>query len=221
MEFLENLKNDVVKILYDCDGIKISAEDAPFQLKGGVVSPMFCDASVLEGPVETRGRVVSALLFWMNTMFSNVDAVVGVASGGISWATSLANCRCLDLLRAHAAPKDHGLCNQIDGRIRRDGANVVVIDDIITSGHSVLSVVDALREGKDGKRANVLAVFSIFDWDFPSVNKKFEEAGVTKHHITDFDTVLRYGFENNLFSDSSIENKNFSERIARFCEDFR
>lgn len=221
MEFLENAKREVVETLYDCDAVKISAENEPFQLKGGVVSPLFCDASALENTVETRGKVVSALLFMMNTMYSNVDAIVGVASGGISWATSLANSRCLPLLRAHAAPKDHGLCNQIDGQIPYDGANVVVIDDIITSGHSVLSVVNALRKGKNGKRANVLAVFSIFDWDFPSVNQKFEEANVVKHHITDFNTVLKYGFENNKFSDDSIENVAFSERIAAFCADFR
>lgn len=221
MDFLEHAKKEVVKTLYDCNGIKISKEEEPFQLKGGVVSPMFCDASVLENTVETRGRVVSALLFWMNTVCGNVNAVVGVASGGISWATSLANSRCLPLIRAHAAPKDHGLCNQIDGQIPFDGANVVVIDDIITSGHSVLSVVEALREGKDGKKANVLAVFSIFDWDFPSVNQKFEEANVTKYHVTDFDTVLKYGFEHQLFSEDSSENTRFSERIARFCEDFR
>lgn len=221
MGFLEHARQEVVKTLYESDAIKISSEEAPFQLKGGVVSPIFCDASVLENTVETRGRVVSALLFWMNTVCSNVDAVVGVASGGISWATSLANSRCLPLLRAHAAPKDHGLCNQIDGQLPFDGANVVVIDDIITSGHSVLSVVEALREGKNGKKANVLAVFSIFDWDFPSVNKKFEEANVTKYHITDFDTVLKYGFEHQLFSNDSIENTKFAERLAFFCADFR
>ena len=90
------------------------------------------------------------------------------------------------------------LHNQIEGELPKDGAKVVIIDDVITTGGSTLSVVEALRRGKNGKRAEVLGVFTVFDWDFTVVNKKFEDAGVSKTRITTMESVVRYGIEHGL-----------------------
>lgn len=213
-KFFENAQREIVKTLYKSNALKFDLENK-FQLKGGIVSPMYCETGVLENTLEARGSVGSALNFWLGVDFQKVriDAIVGIASGGISWATSIANCRALPLIRAHGVPKNHGLCGQLDGELPFDGANVIVIDDMITSGHSAMSVVKALREGKNGKRANVLAVCSIFDWDFPSVNKKFEEAGIRKCHITSLAEVLQYGFDHKLFPEGA------EEQIQRFYKE--
>ena len=200
MDFVKEAQKRVIKTLYDCNAVKVDLVNK-FQLKGGFLSPVFVDAGVLESTIDTRGTVSSALLTLVHEDFKrtrnrlDIDAVVGVVSGGISWAASLANCDALSLLRAHAYPKDHGLKNQIDGELPFDGAKVIVIDDVITSGKSVLSVVDALRAGKDGKKANVLKVYTIFDWCFSSVDAKFEEVGVEKKHLISFKDLLDYGFE--------------------------
>jgi len=203
-QFFKEAKEEIIETLYAKNAIKWNLTDK-FQLKGGILSPMFCNAGILENTIETRGTVSSALIFWLGYHFKDVDAVVGMASGGISWATSLANCKCLPLLRAHAIPKNHGLLNQFDGELPFDGAKVIVIDDIITSGKSVLNVVNALREGVEGKKAEVVAVFSIFDWNFAATNHRFENAGVKKFHIISFDEVLQYGFENSLLPEGAAE----------------
>jgi len=203
-DFLEKAKREIVQTLYEKNAIKWNLEEK-FQLKGGVLSPMFCNAGILENTLDTRGTVASSLIFWLGYNFREVDAIVGMASGGISWATSLANSKGLPLLRGHATPKNHGLLNQFDGELPFDGAKVIVIDDIVTSGKSILNVVNALREGVDGKKAEVLAVFTIFDWDFPKANQRFEDAGVKKFHIISFDEVLNYGFEHNLLPEGAAE----------------
>jgi len=203
-EFFKKAKREVIETLYSKNAIKWNLKDK-FQLKSGVLSPMFCNAGVLENTLETRGSVISAMVFWLGYNFKKADAIVGMASGGISWATSIANSKGLDFLRAHARPKEYGLLNQFEGELPFDGAKVIVIDDIITTGKSVLNVVNALHEGVDGKKAEVLAVFSIFDWDFPHVNQRFEKAGVKKYHIISFEEVLAYGFEHNLLPEGAEE----------------
>lgn len=197
MDFFEHFPQDVAELLYAKNAVKIDLENG-FNLKGGVRSPVFCDMPVLQSDVRARSQICGLLLFWVNKHYQNIDAVVGVASGGIGWAASLTGNKLLPLLCAHAVPKDHGLNNQIDGELPFDGANVLVIDDTVTSGRSVLSVIKALREGKNGKKANVLGVCSVFDWDFPVVNKRFEEMGVEKRHIITFGTLLEYGATNKL-----------------------
>jgi len=198
MDFIRNTQDRVIETLYECDAVKVDLVNK-FQLKGGYLSPVYCDTGVLESTIQTRGFTSTALLALVHNDFNrlNIDAIVGVVSGGISWAASLANCDALSLLRAHAHPKDHGLKNQIDGELPFDGAKVVVIDDMITSGKSVLSVVEALRAGKNGKKAEVLGVYSIFDWCFPAVDAKFKEAGVEKNHLIAFEDLLDYGFKHN------------------------
>ena len=211
MDYLKNAQMRVIKTLYDCNAVKIDLVNQ-FHLKGGYVSPVYCDTGVLESTLETRGMVSSSMLGLVHLDFKkkmnqlDVDAVVGVVSGGISWAASLANCDGLSLLRAHSQPKNHGLCNQIDGELPFDGAKVIIIDDIITSGQSVLNVVHALRAGKNGKRAKVLGVYSIFDWCFPSVDAKFAEAQVEKKHLIAFKELLDYGFENHKLPEEAEES---------------
>ncbi|MBO5284329.1 MAG: hypothetical protein J6B00_00465 [Alphaproteobacteria bacterium] len=199
MDFFEHLPQDVAELLFAKNAVKIDLENG-FALKGGIHSPVFCEMPVLQSDVDARSQICGLLLFWVNRHYRDIDAVVGVASGGIGWAASLAGNKLLPLLCAHAVPKDHGMHNQIDGELPFDGAKVLVIDDTVTSGRSVLSVIKALREGKNGKKADVLGVCSVFDWDFPVVNQKFAEMGVEKMHILTFGSLLKYGVVHNLLT---------------------
>lgn len=218
MCFLEDSRKRVIKALYDCNAVKVDLVNK-FQLKGGFLSPVFVDASVLL-KADPRGFVSSALLILVHEDFKksrnrlDINAVVGVATGGMCWATILANCDLLDLLTGHAYAKDHGLQNQIDGELPYDGANVVVIDNVITSGKSVLNVVEALRAGKNGKKANVLKVYTIFDWCFPEVDAEFKKAGVEKKHLISVKELLEYGFEHGkLPKDAEAQIREFAKEI--------
>lgn len=214
--FLEESKKRVIETLYDCGAVKVDLVNK-FQLKGGFLSPVFIDATVLQ-KADTRGFVSSALLILVHEDFRktrnhlNIDAVVGVASGGVCWASILANCDLLDLLTGHAYAKDHGLLNQIDGDFSCDNPKAIVIDNIITSGTSVLSVVEALRNGN--KKAEVAGVYTLIDWCFPSVNANFKEAGVEKKCLISVKEILDYGFEHRrLPQDAEEQIRAFSKEI--------
>ncbi len=200
VNILKDSPDELAQTLFRIGAVKVNFSK-PYRLGSGDLSPLYCDARLLLSDVDARSQVCSRILFWINSRYREIDAVVGVASGGIAWAMSLANCKTLPCLYARRDPKDHGLLNQIEGTLPNDGAKVVVIDDVITTGRSTLSVCEALRRGKDGKRAEVLGVFTIFDWDFTVVNQRFDQAKISKTRIVTLDSLVNYGVQNGFLSD--------------------
>lgn len=198
----------VVTNMYSKGAVNIDFENQYF-LSSGVKSPLYIEAGVLVSSFDARADIAGALLFWINEhcreQKTKVDAVVGIAQGGIVWASSVANSKALPMLYAFAKKKDHGLFNQIAGELPFDGCKVIVLDDAITTGYSALEVVKALREGKNGKKAEVLGVYSIFDWNFPEVNDKFKELGVEKHHLVSVQSLLDYGVQNGMIDAETVE----------------
>ncbi|MBR5599324.1 MAG: hypothetical protein IKW39_04710 [Alphaproteobacteria bacterium] len=198
----------VVASMFKNKAVRINF-DTPYLLNSGIESPLYIEAGALLSDFGVRGTVVSSLLFWVNDhcrkLNTTVDAIVGIAQGGIVWASSIANNKGLPLLYAFAKPKDHGLFNQIVGDIPFNGARVIVIDDAITTGYSALEVVKALRIGKDGKKANVIGVYSIFDWGFSQVNEKFVELGIEKQSLVSVDTLIDYGAKNNYLKPKEVD----------------
>lgn len=176
-----------------------------YLLGSGVMSPLYVDAGALLGDPNSRSRLCCLFTFWINQFHPEIDAVVGIANGGVSYASAVAGSKMIPLLLGLPKAKDHGLHNQIIGEIPFDGAKVALIDDVITTGRSALSVVEALRNGKNGKKAEVVGVYSIFDWDFKSVNNKFAENGVKKHSLTTIKSLLDFGVEKKLISPSEAE----------------
>lgn len=202
VKFIEDAPQMVSENLFKNGAVKIDLENY-FMLSAGISSPLYCDARQLYSDFNARSRVSAVFLFWINQYHPNIDAIVGVTSGGIGWATTIANNKLLPLLYVRPEPKHHGLFNQIEGDLPFDGANVIVVDDVITTGQSSLKVVKALRDGKNGKKANVLSVCTVFDWDFPDVNKQFEDAGIEKRHLMTFRSLLEYGVEHKLLSEDA------------------
>lgn len=207
VNYLNSTPNDIAEKLFQIGAIKVNLSEY-YKLGSGDYSPLYVDARALCSDVAARAMIAGRIVMWVHSEFKKVDAVVGVASGGIAWAMSFGNCDMIPVLYARKDAKDHGLLNQIEGELPKDGARVVVIDDVITTGGSALSVVKALREGKNGKKANVLGVFTIFDWDFTSVNKKFEELNIPKTHMVTLDTVVKYGVSHNLLSEEDEKQIN-------------
>lgn len=191
----------ILQLFFQEKVIKVDLENG-FTLKNGEKSPVFFDSEALES-AERRDWISSA--FAMALSNETPDAFIGVVGGGVSWASSLAGSRLKPLLRARAQAKNYGLYNQIGGNLPFDGAKVVVIDDVITSGDNIIKVVNALRAGKDGKHAEVVGVYVIFDWDFPAVNEKFAQAGIKKTHLFSFRDVLDFGKMRGCFSEEEID----------------
>lgn len=214
MDFLKLAKKAIIKNLFAQGAVHVDITKK-FLLKGGVVSPVYCNVGVLECSMSMRSTISGALTIWTGQNCPDVDVVVGVVSGGISWASCIANNKALPLIRVHAYPKDHGLCKQIEGEMSLKGKKVLVVDDIITSGKSALEVVRVLRNNG----ADIVGIISIFDWDFPKINRKFKDENVRKHHLFTFKELLDYGFEQQLLpTEAKEEIKQFAKDIAAAAE---
>ena len=213
MDFIKETKERVCELLYQQNAVKVNIENT-FTLKGDIKSPLWFNLGVLETDFGTRSSIASALHILL-TCKHDFDAVAGVVSGGVSWASNIANSRALPLIRVHSEPKNHGLFNQIEGEIPEDGARVLVVDDAVTTGKNALKVIEALRRGEDGRRAQVVALCTIFDWHFSAVDEKFYQAGVQKFSLVGFQEVLDYGYERNLLPE------NAKPSINAFCEQYR
>lgn len=214
VDYLKDAPDEIAKMLFKLGAVKVNLSNY-YRLGSGDFSPLYVDARQLLSDVDARGQVSSRILFWVNNCYPEIDAVVGVASGGIGWAMTLANCKLLPVLYARRDAKDHGLFNQIEGELPKDGAKVVVLDDVITTGRSALSVCEALQCGKNGKKAEVLGVFTVFDWDFSVVNKQFEEAGIPKTRIIPLNTLIAYGINHGLLSDE--DKRQIEEFYRQHC----
>ena len=214
VDYLKDAPDEIAKMLFKLGAVKVNLSNY-YRLGSGDFSPLYVDARQLLSDMDARSRVSSRILFWVNSHYPEIDAVVGVASGGIGWAMTLANCKLLPVLYARRDAKDHGLLNQIEGELPKDGAKVVVLDDVITTGRSALSVCEALQRGKNGKKAEVLGVFTVFDWDFSVVNKQFEEAGIPKTRIIPLKTLIAYGINHGLLSDE--DKRQIEEFYRQHC----
>lgn len=202
MDFLKKFKEELIEQLFNEGIIKINLKE-DFILKGGTHSPMFFDSGMLESSLR-RDSIYSAFVLSFSYLYGEIDMVAGVSSGGISWGSTLAHSQIKPFLRVYAEPKRYGLFDQIAGELVFDGVKVLVVDDVVTTGHAAINVIDALRRGKNGKKAKIIAFCAIFDWDFPSVNAKIEAAGVKKIHLLSFNDVFEYGKKHNLFSPEEI-----------------
>lgn len=213
MDFIKETKERVCELLYQQNAVKVNLVDG-FTLKSGIKSPLWFNLGVLESDFGTRSSVASALHILL-TRNHDFDVVAGVVSGGVSWASNIANSRALPLIRTYSEPKNFGLCNQIEGDLPNDGARVLLVDNSVTSGGNVLKVVDALRKGVDGKRAEIVGFCTIFDWDFPAVNEKFISVGVKKFSLVRFQEVIDYGFEHGYLTED------VRPAIEAFCQQYR
>jgi orotate phosphoribosyltransferase len=208
-KIIQQTKERAIKLLYQQNAVRIDLErgfafdpEKGFTDKGNIKSPVYFNLGVLENDPATRFDIASALHILLANNH-DFEAIVGVVSGGISWASSIANSRMLPLIRVHGQPKEYGLCNHIDGELPKDGVRVLIIDDAVTTGQNALNVVNALRAVDNQKRAYVTELYAIFDWHFPFVDEQFYKAGVQKTSLTSFEEVLDYGFVNKLLPEEA------------------
>ena len=160
----------------------------PFTWASGIKSPIYCDNRLILTAPEVRVLVENAIAATVKREYPDAEVLMGTATAGIAHAAIAAHLLNLPMGYVRSGSKDHGRRNQIEGRLEK-GQKVVVIEDLISTGGSVLDTVEALRAAG----AEVLGVVSIFTYGMKKGIERLAAANVRNVSLTDLDTVAREG----------------------------
>ncbi len=170
------------------DLLKIKAvflrPDEPFTWASGIKSPVYCDNRLTLSDVSVREDVENALADTVRENYPEAEALFGTSTAGIAHAAITAQILGLPMGYVRSGAKDDGLKNRIEGKLV-PGQKVVVIEDLISTGGSVIEVVDALRE----EGAEVLGIASIFTYGMKKGLERLKSAGVKNISLTNFDEL--------------------------------
>ncbi len=193
-----------MKKLIAKDLLKIKAvffrPEEPFTWASGIKSPVYCDNRLTLSDHAVRCDVEQGLAKLVREHFPEAEALMGTSTAGIAHAAITAHLLELPMGYVRSGSKDHGRKNRIEGRLEK-GEKVVVIEDLISTGGSVLETVEALRE----EGAEVLGVVAIFTYNMKKGAERLAEANVKAVTLTDFDTVAEVAAEEGYIPASDIE----------------
>ncbi len=164
--------------------------DEPFTWASGIKSPVYCDNRLTLTAPEVRLDVESGLAETIRQFYPTAEVLMGTSTAGIAHAAITAHLMGLPMGYVRSSAKDHGRQNQIEGRLE-PGQKVVVVEDLISTGGSVLEVVEVLREAG----AEVLGIASIFTYGMQKGLDRLAAAQVVNHSLTNFDTVAQVAAE--------------------------
>ncbi len=164
--------------------------DEPFTWASGIKSPVYCDNRLTLTAPQVRLDVETGLSELVREYYPEAEVLMGTSTAGIAHAAITAHLMGLPMGYVRSGAKDHGRKNQIEGRLE-PGQKVVVIEDLISTGGSVLEVVNVLREAG----AQVLGVASIFTYGMQKGLERLAAAEVTNHSLTNFDVIARVAAE--------------------------
>ena len=186
------------------DLLKIKAvffrPDEPFTWASGIKSPVYCDNRLTLTAPEVRLDVEEGLAELIKTHYPEAEVLMGTSTAGIAHAAITAHILNMPMGYVRSGTKDHGRQNQIEGRLEK-GQKVVVVEDLISTGGSVIEVVNVLREAG----AEVLGVVSIFTYGMKKGLERLAEAEVKNISLTNFDVVAQAAAEEGYIAHEDVE----------------
>ena len=182
--------------------------EEPFTWASGIRSPIYCDNRLILTAPEVRDGVEMALAQTVSREYPEAEVLMGTATAGIAHAAIAAHLLGLPMGYVRSGAKDHGRKNQIEGRLE-PGQKVVVVEDLISTGGSVIETAEVLREAG----AEVLGVVSIFTYGMKKGLDRLAAAGLKNVSLTDLDAVAEVGAEKGYIRPEDVE------RLLRFRDD--
>ena len=164
--------------------------DEPFTWASGIKSPVYCDNRLILTAPDVRTEVETALMQTIRREYPDAEVLMGTSTAGIAHAAITAQMMGLPMGYVRSSSKDHGRQNQIEGRLEK-GQKVVVVEDLISTGGSVLEVVNVLREAG----AEVLGIVSIFTYGMKKGLERLAVANVKNVSLTNFDVIAQVAAE--------------------------
>ena len=180
---MNELKTTIAKDLLKIKAVFFSP-DKPFTWASGIKSPVYCDNRLTLTAPKVRNDVEEGLATLIKNNYPNAQVLMGTSTAGIAHAAITAHILDMPMGYVRSGAKDHGRQNQIEGKLEK-GQKVVVVEDLISTGGSVLEVVNVLREAG----ADVLGIVSIFTYGMKKGLERMENAEVKNISLTDFDTI--------------------------------
>ena len=180
----KKVAEQTVNYLTQINAIKLNTKK-PFTWTSGIKSPIYCDNRLILSFPNVRKFVADKMTEIVENKYGKDISIAGVATGAIAIGAMIAERLNLPYAYVRPEPKGHGLKNQIEGNIKK-GSNVVVIEDLISTGKSSLNAINALKS----EAYNVMGMLSIFSYNFEFANKKFENENISINCLSDYNTLV-------------------------------
>lgn len=196
---MEEIKKQFASKLLNIKAIKLQPNN-PFTWASGWKSPFYCDNRKTLSYPDLRNYIKIELVHTILEYFPQVQAIAGVATGAIAQGALVAEELNLPFVYVRSKPKDHGLENLIEGELKPD-MNVVVVEDLISTGGSSLKAVEAIR--KDG--CKVVGMVAAFTYGFKIAEEAFKTSNVKLHTLTDYEHVVAQALETGYITNNDVK----------------
>lgn len=183
------MKREIARGLLSIEAVFLRP-DEPFTWASGIKSPIYCDNRLTLTAPEVRTKVEEGLAETIRQHYPDCEVLMGTSTAGIAHAAITGHLMGLPMGYVRGSAKDHGRTNQIEGKLEK-GQKVVVVEDLISTGGSVLETVEALRNAG----AEVLGIVSIFTYGMAKGIRRMEEADIKNVSLSDLDTLVEVAAE--------------------------
>ena len=196
---MANLKELIAKDLLSIRAVFFRPNE-PFTWASGIKSPVYCDNRLTLTAPAVRNDVENGLAELVKVNFPEAEVLMGTSTAGIAHAAIVGHLLNMPMGYVRSGAKDHGRQNRIEGKLEK-GQKVVVVEDLISTGGSVIEVVEALRE----EGAEVLGVVSIFTYGMKKGLERLAAANVKNISLTDFDTIAVIAAEEGYIAQEDVQ----------------
>jgi orotate phosphoribosyltransferase len=183
------LKKEIAESLLEIKAVTLRPNE-PFTWASGIASPIYCDNRLTLSYPEIRNKIAEGLAKVITEQFPGTELVAGTATAGIPHAAWVSDKLNLPMCYVRSKAKGHGKGNQIEGKAEA-GQKVVVVEDLISTGGSVITAVQALKEAG----CDVLGVVSIFTYELENGKQQLSDHNITAYSLTDFSTLVEVASE--------------------------
>lgn len=199
MIFNKNTAKKTAEVLLHINAIKLSP-NSPFTWASGWKSPIYCDNRLVLSYPTIRNYIKSELAKNIENTYGKPDVIAGVATGAIGIGSLVADDMGLPFVYVRPVAKKHGRQNQIEGRLEK-GQNVVVVEDLISTGKSSLNAVEALKFHD----VNVKGMAAIFTYGFELSKTNFSQKNIDLHTLSNYDVLLEQALDTGFINDKELK----------------
>jgi len=198
MIFNTDTAKKTAEVLLQVNAIKLKPNE-PFTWASGWKSPIYCDNRIILSYPPIRNYVRETMANYIDKQYGKPDAIAGVATGAIGIGILVAEYLGLPFIYVRPDAKGHGRQNQIEGFIEK-GQNVVVVEDLISTGKSSLNAVKALKEAG----VKVKGMVAIFTYGFDVATQNFKDENIQLQTLSNYDSLLQQALDTNYINEQEL-----------------